>query len=78
MERTRLLEWLAFLATELHKEVFIRAGHAMSQEQGCESILLAGTDLALVFSEASDPGFQFLDCAGVHATAIVQCAARNR
>jgi len=38
---------------------------------GAEAILLAGTDLSLVFDEAS-AGFPLIDCAGVHVEAIVR------
>ena len=48
----------------------------MVKEHGCEAIMLAGTDLALVFNKKFDPGFRFLDCAEVHAAAIVQSAIR--
>jgi aspartate racemase len=64
------------VATQQQREVFIRAGNTLIREQGCESILLAGTDLALVFNTKSDPGYPFLDCAEVHAAAIAQCAMR--
>jgi aspartate racemase len=58
------------VATEEHREVFLKAANALIHEDGCESILLAGTDLALVFNKNADPGFPFLDCAEVHAAAI--------
>ena len=57
-------------------EVFVRAGAALVNDHGCESVMLAGTDLALVFNKRSDPGFPFLDCAEVHAAAIAQFAMR--
>lgn len=63
-------------ATEQHREVFMRAGNSMTKELGCESIMLAGTDLALVFNKKSDPGFRVFDCAEVHAAAIAQYAMR--
>jgi aspartate racemase len=63
------------IATEQHREVFLRAGKSLVNEYGCESILLAGTDLALVFNKKFDPGFPILDCAEVHAAAIAQCAS---
>jgi len=31
--------------------------------------MLAGTDLALVIKEGDNPGFETLDCAGLHAAA---------
>jgi aspartate racemase len=63
-------------ATEQHREVFLRVGNALTKEYGCESIMLAGTDLALVFNKKSNPGFRVLDCAEVHAAAIAQFAMR--
>lgn len=62
------------VATEQHREIFMRAGHLLTKELGCESILMAGTDLALVFNNKFDPGFAFLDCAEAHASAIAQFA----
>ncbi|MFC0225467.1 aspartate/glutamate racemase family protein [Serratia aquatilis] len=62
------------VATEQHHEVFMRAGNSLIKEHGCESIMLAGTDLALVFNKKTDPGFRFLDCAEVHAAAIARSA----
>ncbi len=63
------------VATEQHREVFLRSGNALTKEHGCEAIMLAGTDLALVFNKKSDPGFRVLDCAEVHAAAIARCAS---
>jgi aspartate racemase len=67
----------AGIATPEHREVFMRAGNALTSAHGCESILLAGTDLALVFQKGVDPGFDTLDCAEAHAAAIAN-AAMNR
>jgi aspartate racemase len=64
----------AGVATVAHREVFLRAGASLVQTQGCESILLAGTDLALVFGKGFDAGFDILDCAEVHASATAQAA----
>ena len=36
--------------------------------------MLAGTDLALVFKEGDNPGFETLDCAALHAAAIATTA----
>jgi aspartate racemase len=62
------------MATEQHRAVFLEAANNLIREEGCESILLAGTDLALVFHKNSDPGFPLLDCAEVHAAAIAKYA----
>jgi aspartate racemase len=64
----------AGVATPAQREVFMRAGLALTRSCGCESIMLAGTDLALVFGEGVDPGFDTLDCAQVHAKAIADAA----
>ena len=66
------------VASAAHREVFLRAGRFLAAEQGCESILLAGTDLALVFRKGDDPGFETLDCAAIHAEAIARSAMQNR
>jgi aspartate racemase len=62
------------IATPAHREVFLRVGNELTRTRGCEAILLAGTDLALVFRKDVDPGFPTLDCAEVHATAIADAA----
>ena len=64
----------AGVASAAHREVFLRAGNELTRAQGCESIMLAGTDLALVFGKGFDPGFDTLDCAQVHAAAIAKDA----
>jgi aspartate racemase len=64
----------AGIATPEHREVFMRAGNALTSMHGCESIMLAGTDLALVFKEGVEPGFGTLDCAEAHAAAIASLA----
>jgi aspartate racemase len=56
------------------REVFLQAGRALTEDEGCEAVLLAGTDLALVFGPGTQAGFEVLDCALVHATAIAQAA----
>jgi aspartate racemase len=61
---------VAGFATPAQREVFMRAGKSLTGTYGCESIMLAGTDLALVFKEGDNPGFETLDCAGLHAAAI--------
>jgi aspartate racemase len=64
------------IATPAHREVFMRVGKALTRSHGCEAIMLAGTDLALVFRKDVDPGFATLDCAEVHAAAIADAAMR--
>lgn len=67
----------AGMATPEHREVFIEAGKSMSRAHGCESILLAGTDLALVFKKGDNPGFETFDCAEAHAAAIARIAMQS-
>ncbi|MDF0606266.1 aspartate/glutamate racemase family protein [Neisseriaceae bacterium TC5R-5] len=64
----------AGIATAEHREVFMQAGQDLSTKFGCESIMLAGTDLALVFKEGDQPGFDTFNCAEVHALAIANAA----
>jgi aspartate racemase len=66
----------AGVATAEHRDIFFHAGQDLAQKQGCESVLLAGTDLALVFKPGASHGFDFLDCAQVHAAAIAEVAQR--
>jgi len=61
-------------ATPRQRAVFMRAGNTLTRTCGCESIMLAGTDLALVFQKGVDPGFDTLDCAEAHAAAIASFA----
>jgi aspartate racemase len=68
----------AGVATAAHREVFMRAGISLTRTHGCESILLAGTDLALVFGKGVAPDFEILDCAEAHAVAIANVAMTNQ
>ena len=45
--------------------------HTLIKRDGAESVLLAGTDLSMVFDE-SNAGFPTIDCAGVHIAAITR------
>lgn len=64
----------AGVATPEHRQVFMQAGKTLTSTYGCESIMLAGTDLALVFPKGDDPGFDTFDCAEAHASAIANVA----
>lgn len=64
----------AGIATPEHREVFMRAGKTLTNTYGCESIMLAGTDLVLVFKKDQSFGFETFDCAEVHAEAIAKVA----
>ncbi len=62
------------VVTDEQLEVFLRAGRLLTTQYGCEAVMLAGTDLALVFRDGFDAGFKTLDCAAVHADAIAEFA----
>lgn len=64
----------AGIATPEHRQVFMQAGKTLTNVYGCESIMLAGTDLTLVFRKGDTPGFETLDCAEAHAQAIADVA----
>lgn len=59
--------------TEDQRSIFNAVSHRLLEDQGAEAIMLGGTDLALVFNE-HNAGFPVVDCAGIHADAIVQLA----
>ena len=58
--------------TEEQRAIFFVAGKLLV-EQGCETVMLGGTDLTLAFG-GQDPGFPTFDCAQVHADAIARAA----
>lgn len=60
----------AGIATEAQRAVLHSAARRSIEEQGAEAIMLGGTDLALVFDERTSP-FPLVDCASIHADAIV-------
>src|ERR1700730_400182 len=67
----------AGVATPEQREVFMRAGNALTTTHGCESIMLDATDLALGLAKALDPGFGTFDCAEPDAAAIASLAMTN-
>jgi aspartate/glutamate racemase len=64
----------AGIATAAQRELFLRAGVALTSQQCCEAVMLAGTDLALVFRQGDAPGVETLDCAALHVAAIATTA----
>jgi len=50
--------------------------HTLQRRDGVQAIVLAGTDLNLVFNE-SNAGFPAVDCAGAHVDAIVTEMSRS-
>jgi aspartate racemase len=61
------------IVTEAQRAVFVAVSERLLKESGVEAIMLAGTDLALVFNER-DTEFPLIDCAAIHADAIANLA----
>ncbi len=59
--------------TGAQREVFDAASRDLMTKGGTEAIMLGGTDLALVYDEASAP-FPLIDCAAIHVDAVVRQA----
>lgn len=59
--------------TAAQREGLTRLAHKLMERDRVEAIILAGTDLALVFDE-SNTDFPHVDAAGVHLNAIVKRA----
>jgi aspartate racemase len=57
--------------TTAQRDVFKTAADRLIEDHGVEAILLGGTDLVLVFSEATSP-LPVIDCAAVHAQTIAR------
>lgn len=66
---------LSAKVTEAQRRVFVEAGRKLMR-RGAEVVLLGGTDLFLAF-DGQSPGFETLDCAGVHIEAIAREAGRK-
>jgi len=55
-------------------DLLITAGSEMLHAQQADAVLLAGTDLGLVF-DGGDPGYQAIDAVRLHVDAFVEAAA---
>jgi aspartate racemase len=53
------------------REMFNRVGSALSKREGVDVILLAGTDLSMLY-ESEEPAFPSLDCSVVHIRTILE------
>ncbi len=58
------------VATDTHREFFISMGRKLYQQHNADAIVLAGTDLCLVF-DGKDYGYPVVDCAQVHVDELV-------
>ncbi len=61
----------AGVVTESQRQIFIKAGRDLIDRSSVEAIMLAGTDLDLVYKDRAWP-FPVVDCAKMHAAAIVR------
>ncbi len=59
--------------TPAQREVFHAVGRRLIAQHGAEAIMLGGTDLALAFDADLAP-FPLIDCAAIHADAVVRLA----
>jgi aspartate racemase len=59
------------LVSAADRQHFISLADRLRTRDGVEAVLLAGTDLALMF-DASNTPFPYVDCARVHINAILQ------
>ena len=53
------------------RERLIELANTLAVRDGAEAIVLAGTDLSLIFDDSNTP-FPHLDCASAHIQAIMQ------
>jgi aspartate racemase len=58
-------------ATEEHRAALRRLAHILIERDGVDAIVLAGTELALVF-DAANPDFPAIDCTAVHIDGIMR------
>lgn len=63
----------AGVVTEAQRSVFDSVSGRMLREFGAEAIMLGGTDLALVYDEATSK-IPVIDCVSIHVDAIVRLA----
>ena len=59
--------------SEAQREGLSRLAHELMEREHVEAVILAGTDLALLFNEGNTD-FPQVDCARVHIDAVVERA----
>ena len=64
------------LVTTHHRKTFDTALAELSQDFGVDSVLMGGTDLALVYDEANSV-FPIIDCAAIHAREVVSVSCQK-
>ena len=64
-------------AQVVHRSVFDQACKVLFDEEQVEAVLLAGTDLALVYAPATSP-FNLIDCAEIHVDSLLDYVKDSR
>ena len=62
------------VCTDVQRAALFEAGRQMIVSQGAEAVVLAGTDLGLVF-DGRDPGYPVVDALDVHVALLADLAA---
>lgn len=62
--------------TDAQRQTFFEAGRTLVRDQGCEAVMLGGTDLFLAFV-GHPADFPLVDCADIHVDAIFQKSAAS-
>lgn len=60
------------------RATLIEAGRQMVEDQGADAVVLAGTDLGLVFDGSVDPGYPVIDALDVHVALLADLALDRR
>jgi aspartate racemase len=64
--------------TQEERTALIEAGRRMVEDQGADAVVLAGTDLGLVFDGSVDPGYPVIDALDVHVAILADLALDRR
>lgn len=65
---------IAGVATGADRARFLDAGARLVRDRGADAVVLAGTDLGLVFDGAADPGYRVVDALDVHVDVLARLA----
>ena len=64
-------------ATDALRDLFVDAGARLVKDHGADAIVLAGTDLGLVFDDL-DPGYRVVDALDVHVAELAAIGAGHK
>jgi aspartate racemase len=64
--------------TPEQRAALVEAGRALVDDQGAQAVILAGTDLNLVFPPGWDPGYPVIDALDVHVGLLADLAIDRR